>query len=126
MPREQTSEYYRDQPHKSANFCRQPIAIDQPADSNNGGIMPKWEKLDEISAGLTKAPYSLYWSEAKSESEEFRRFLGDPLGEMVSVVSGAATSWSVQTTIIGHERGMSVALVRRLVLVDPRCKTPFL
>jgi hypothetical protein len=88
--------------------------------------MPKWEKLDEISAGLTKAPYSLYWSEAKSESEEFRRFLGDPLGEMVGVVSGVDTSWSVQTTIIGHERGISIDAVSRLVLVDPRCKTLFL
>ena len=30
--------------------------------------MPKWEKLDEISAGLTKAPYSLRRSQSLKSS----------------------------------------------------------
>ena len=87
--------------------------------------MVKWEKLDDVSASIAKEPFSLYWSEVKSDSKEFEEFLHDPLGEIVDVASGVDKSWSVQTNIIGHEIGL-MDVMSRLALVDPHRKTVFL
>ena len=85
-----------------------------------------WEKLDDVSANIANKPWSLYWSEMKSGTKEFENFLHDPLSDMTGVLSEVEKSWSIQTTIIGHEIGLSQDLVSKLALVDPRRKMVFL
>jgi hypothetical protein len=115
--------------HAGSTFLPKEVAVKVVVVNSaiqQGGIMVKWEKLDDVSVSIAKEPFSLYWSELKSGSREFEKFLHDPLGEIVDVASGVDKSWCVQTNIIGHEIGFGPDVVSRLALVDPHRKTVFL
>ncbi|WON73901.1 hypothetical protein [Nitrosospira sp. Is2] len=88
--------------------------------------MTTWEKLDDVSLKIAKEPWSLYLGEMKSGTQECEDFLHDPLSDMAGVLSEVDKSWNIQTNIIGHEIGLSVDLVFKLALVDPRRKMVFL
>jgi hypothetical protein len=81
--------------------------------------MAVWEKLDDVSKNIADEPWSLYWSEYKSGTEEFEDFLHDPLSVLVKACSGVDRTWNVQTSIIGHEIGFRKDAVCSTVLVDP-------
>ncbi len=88
--------------------------------------MAVWEKLDDVSTNINNEPWSLYWSEIKTGTQEFEDFIHNPLGELTTVIGGINADWKVQTQMLGHEIGLLVDAVCRLVLVDPRSKTLYL
>jgi len=45
--------------------------------------MADWVKVDNYVAEIREEPWSLYWKEWKSGSEEFEKFLHDPLPVLV-------------------------------------------
>jgi hypothetical protein len=78
-----------------------------------------WEKLDDVSENIKNEPWSLYWSEMKTDTPEFEQFLHDPLSELVGSLSGVTRAWTVQTNILNHEFGLLGSSACKLALVDP-------
>jgi hypothetical protein len=85
-----------------------------------------WEKLDDVSQNIRNEPWSLYWSEKKTGTPEFERFLHDPLSEFVEEFSGVTRDWTVQTNILNHEIGLLGRSSCNLALVDPDKKIIYL
>ena len=88
--------------------------------------MTTWEKLDDVSKSIAEEPWSLYWKEFKSGTDEFEQFLHNPLSQMTKAFEGVNREWTVQTNVIGHEQGLVMSVVCGVALVDPQKKTVFL
>jgi hypothetical protein len=79
----------------------------------------KWEKLDNVSKNIAEEPWSLYWNEFKSGTKEFENFLHDPLKTLVTAVDGVDRKFTVNTTVVNHEKGLNLSAVCSLCIVDP-------
>lgn len=67
--------------------------------------MADWVKVDNFVAEIKEEPWSLYWKEWKSGSEEFEKFLHDPLPVLVEQIEECQKDWKVTTEILNHHAG---------------------
>lgn len=65
-----------------------------------------WKKLDDVSDDIRDEPWSMYWREWKSNSDEFRDFLEYPVGVLAEEIDEVAPDWTVTTTIANHNVGL--------------------
>ena len=73
----------------------------------------EWVKLDDVSDQVRGENWSLYWGEAKSDSDYFARLLREPLAVLQEEIDGVGPDWRVITQMVNHHvpyfvgRGMS-------------------
>jgi hypothetical protein len=85
--------------------------------------MPKRSaKLDDVSEEIREEPWSLYWSEDKSDSANFENFIRNPIPELKEHIPEIDDSWEVVTTLANHERGFMVDAYCRTSMVIPEKK----
>jgi hypothetical protein len=85
--------------------------------------MSNWEKLDDVSKSIADEPWSLYWREFDAASDEFRKFMDDPISVLASEIDEVQSDWRVQTNIFGHQIGLTRGAVCTPTITDPRSKT---
>ncbi|MCZ0963497.1 hypothetical protein [Paracoccus benzoatiresistens] len=88
--------------------------------------MTSWKPVDTFDKDIDAEPWSMFWREVKSESDEFRLFITNPLSQMVGVLPEVEKDWSVKTNILNHEIGFTQNMVCTVAIVDGRSKTVFL
>lgn len=88
--------------------------------------MALWEKLDNVSQNIANEPWSLYWNEMKSGSHEFEDFLHNPLPTLIKVLDGVDDTWTVETKIRNHEKGLLINAVCTVAMADPQKKIVYL
>jgi hypothetical protein len=89
------------------------------------GEMPvqQWVKIDDVSQEIRDEPWSLYWAEFKSGTEEYERFLHDPLAHFKEVFDGVEDDWRITTVLANHERPMNITSHCWPTFVFPETKT---
>lgn len=85
--------------------------------------MSDWIKVDDTVQDIDEEPWSLYWREWKSGTEEFETFLHEPLRVLTEQIEGCGNDWRVNTEIINHENGLVSTAVCTMVQVMPDLKT---
>lgn len=88
--------------------------------------MANWTPLDSKNKDIANEPWSLFWSESKSDSKEFNNFLMNPLSELMNDFGEIQKDWIVRTNIINHEVGFGTNLVCKIMILDPDSKTAFI
>ncbi len=88
--------------------------------------MSNWEKLDDVSKSIADEPWSMYWREFNTEADEFKKFMNDPLGVLSSEIGGVGKDWTIHTTIIGHQIGLTRGAVCNPMIVDPTSKSIYM
>jgi len=83
----------------------------------------EWIKLDDVCEEIAEESWSLYWGEAKSESEYFERLLREPLDVLVEEIDGIELDWHVITHVVNHHIPLKRNLVCRVLMVMPEIKT---
>jgi hypothetical protein len=83
----------------------------------------EWIKIDDAVSEIAEESWSLYWGEAKSESEYFERLLREPLDVLVEEIDGIDREWHVISTVINHQFKIDRSLVCRVLMVMPEIKT---
>jgi len=86
----------------------------------------EWVKLDDVSEQIRNENWSLYWAEAKSESDRFEQLLRDPLPILVEELDEVEDDWHVISQFISHHFPHRQSLVCRVVMVMPEIKTALL
>ncbi|UFR00765.1 hypothetical protein KBP30_06060 [Streptomyces sp. Go40/10] len=66
----------------------------------------RWTMIDEVSDEIRSEPWSMYWREWKSDSEEFARFLREPIAVLAKEISEVEQDWTVTSTIANHHVGI--------------------
>ncbi|MGW4381419.1 hypothetical protein [Kitasatospora sp. NPDC004531] len=69
----------------------------------------RWKCIDDVSDDIRAEPWSMYWREWKSESEEFGRFLREPVKVLADEVPGVERDWTVTSTIANHHVGIGAS-----------------
>lgn len=83
----------------------------------------EWIKLDDVAEQIREENWSLYWGEAKSESEYFERLLREPLAVLVEELDEVEDDWHVISQFINHHFPHYVNWVCRVAMVMPEVKT---
>lgn len=86
----------------------------------------EWVKLDDVSEQIREENWSLYWAEAKSESDRFEQLLRDPLSILVEDLDEVEDDWHVISQFINHHLPHRQNLVCRVAMVMPEIKTALL
>ncbi|MER6503989.1 hypothetical protein ABT218_32775 [Streptomyces sp. NPDC001455] len=66
----------------------------------------QWTMIDKVSEEIRSEPWSMYWREWKSESDEFARFLRDPISVLAGDIREVERDWTVSSTIANHHVGI--------------------
>lgn len=66
----------------------------------------KWQRIDDVSKDIADEPWSMYWNEMKSGTEEFEEFLHKPMRVLQNTLDGVDNSFTIQTNILNHEIGL--------------------
>ncbi len=86
----------------------------------------EWVKLDDVSDQVRGENWSLYWGEAKSDSDYFARLLREPLAVLQEEIDGVGPDWRVITQMVNHHVPYVSDAVCRVALVMPEEKTVLL
>jgi hypothetical protein len=86
----------------------------------------EWVKLDDVSEEIRNESWSLYWAEAKSESDRFEQLLRDPLPILVEEIDEVEGDWHVMSQFVSHHFPHKKSLVCRVAMVMPELKTVLL
>ena len=78
-------------------------------------------KIDDYVEEVAEEPWSLYWSEHKTDSDDFDRFWRNPK-EYLQQQIGVPDDYQVETQVVNHQVGLMVDPVCRITLVMPREK----
>lgn len=81
--------------------------------------MPEWVKIDNVSREIEEEPWSLYWTEMKSESDEFEAFLRNPRESLMSGIREVRDDFAITTEHLNHEVGFRTSAVCQVVMVMP-------
>ena len=82
-----------------------------------------WIKLDDVCKEIEEETWSLYWGEAKSESEYFERLLREPLEVLVEEIVEIDRDWHIITHFVNHHIPIRKSLVCRVLMTMPELKT---
>jgi hypothetical protein len=82
----------------------------------------EWIKLDDVCEQIAEESWSLYWGEAKSESEYFERLLREPLPVLVEEIEGIDMEWHVISNLVNHHIPFRQNLVCRVLMVMPELR----
>lgn len=85
--------------------------------------MPDWVKIDDVSPEINDEPWSLYWAEFKSGTDEYETFLHDPLTHFKDVFEGVDDDWQVTTILANHQRPLTVSAHCWPTFVFPETKS---
>lgn len=80
------------------------------------------QKIDAVAPYIADEPWSMYWAEFKSGTQEFEDFLHNPLEFYVENIEEVDDSWSIQTDILCHEHGIVESAVCKITFVLPKYK----
>lgn len=86
----------------------------------------EWVKLDDVSEQIRDENWSLYWAEAKSESDRFEGLLRDPLSILVEELDEVEDDWHVISQFVNHQFPHIRNEVCRVAMVMPEIKTALL
>jgi len=86
----------------------------------------EWVKLDDVSEQIREENWSLYWAEAKSESDRFERLLRDPLSILAEELDEVEDDWHVISQFINHQFPHHQSPVCRIAMVMPEIRTVLL
>jgi hypothetical protein len=79
----------------------------------------QWVSIDAVSDEIRDEPWSLYWREWKSGTEDFERFLHEPLAVLGESFDAVADDWIVTTQVVNHQHGLNYTAVCTLAIVMP-------
>ena len=88
--------------------------------------MATWDKLDDVNKNIANEPWSMYWNEMKSGTQEFEDFLHEPLKVLCGALDGVDESFTVQSNILNHEVGLVNSIVCQVAIVDYQKKIVYL
>jgi hypothetical protein len=64
------------------------------------GGQATWVRIDDFVQEIRDEPWSMYWTEWKSGTNEFQNFLLDPLNTMIADrIEAVSNSWSVNWAV---------------------------
>lgn len=81
--------------------------------------MTKWVKVDDFIREILEEPWSMYWAEMKSTSEEFLDFLKDPIKSLSSDIEDVDNDFQVTSEILNHDAGLTECAVCTVGIVMP-------
>lgn len=85
--------------------------------------MSNWIRIDDHVKEIESEPWSLYWHEWKSVTQEFEDFLHNPLPVLEQEIVEVQSDWHVTTEVINHEIGLVSNAVCKLAMIIPSMKT---
>ena len=80
--------------------------------------MANWDKLDDDNKHIREEPWSLYWCEMKTGTEEFEEYIHDPLTVLSRDLGEVDKSWTIQTNVLNHENGLAGSIVCNIAIAD--------
>jgi len=81
--------------------------------------MAGWILVDDHLKEIADEPWSLYWREFKSDTDEFRSFLLDPKPILMNEIPRVSEDYQVSSEILNHEISLRYQAVCTLGIVMP-------
>ncbi|WP_199091572.1 hypothetical protein [Bosea sp. ASV33] len=90
----------------------------------NGGIsVERWVSISSQINELKSEPWSMFWKEWKSESNEFKEFLLDPLKILKNNDEFRLDgNYSVSSELLNHHIPLTVSIVCTIIIIFPEEK----
>ena len=84
--------------------------------------MTDYVKIDDFVKEIADEPWSLYWSEMKSESDEFIEFMKNPLPVLQRSFPQVDSTWHIDTEIVNHQKGLLLTAVCQAAFIFDEIK----
>lgn len=81
--------------------------------------MSEWILVDNKVQEIADEPWSLYWREFKSDTDEFRAFLLDPKPILMREIRGISSDYKVTSEVLNHEISLRYQAVCTICIVMP-------
>ncbi|ADQ69399.1 hypothetical protein C499_12535 [Halogeometricum borinquense DSM 11551] len=82
-----------------------------------------WVSIDESVPEIDEEPWNLYWHEFKSGSDEFEKFIHNPLAVLANSIEEVDESFHITTNIVNHHRGLAMTEVCTMPMVMAEYET---